>query len=79
MQSEVLQGLMYEVCELYIDDIIIVADTEEEMAENLRKVLKRLYQFRITVSPAKCSFGLHEIVGRTLNAEGLHFTTAKFD
>ena len=72
---------MYEVCELYIDDIIIFADTEEEMVENLRRVLERLHQFRITVSPDKCSFGLHEIefVGHTLNAEGLHFTTIKLN
>jgi hypothetical protein len=81
MQSEVLQELMYTVCELYIDDVIIFAETEEEMVINLQKVLTRLHEFRITVSPEKCSFGLQEIefVGHTLNAEGLHFTKAKLD
>jgi hypothetical protein len=34
-----LQGLMYEVCELYIDDIIIFADTEEEIAKGVRKIV----------------------------------------
>ena len=79
MQTEVLDGLMYKVCELYIDDVIIFASTAEEMVENLRKVLKRLSDFNITVSSDKCSFGLEEIefVGHTLDASGLHFTRKK--
>jgi hypothetical protein len=81
LQSEVLGGLMYEICELYIDDVIIFADTEEEMVVNLRKVLERLHSKGITVSPDKCSFGLEEIefVGHILNKEGLHFTRSKLD
>jgi hypothetical protein len=81
MQSEVLHGLQYEICEIYIDDIIIFADTEEEMSVNLRKVLERLAKHNITVSPEKCSFGLEEIefVGHTLDKDGLHFTRAKLD
>jgi hypothetical protein len=81
MQSEVLHGLMYLICELYIDDVIIFAETEEQMVINLKTVLHRLHEYRITVSPEKCSFGLEEIefVGHTLNHEGLHFTRAKLD
>ena len=81
MQSEVLHGLMYLICELYIDDVIIFAETEEQMVINLETVLRRLNEYRITVSPEKCSFGLEEIefVGHTLNHEGLHFTRAKLD
>jgi hypothetical protein len=81
MQSEVLHGLQYDICEIYIDDIIIFADSEEELAENLRKVLERLSKHNISVSPEKCSFGLEEIefVGHTLDKDGLHFTRAKLD
>ena len=81
MQSEVLHGLMYSICELYKDDVLIFAETEEQMVINLATVLRRLYEYRITVSPAKCSFGLREIefVSHTLNHEGLHFTRAKLD
>ena len=61
MQSEVLHGLQYNICEIYIDDIIIFADNEEELVENLRKVLERLSKHNISVSPEKCSFGLEEI------------------
>ena len=57
MQSEVLHGLQYDICEIYIDDIIIFADSEEELPENLRKVLERFSKHNISVSPEKCSFG----------------------
>ena len=81
LQSVVLQGLIYEICELYIDDVIIFASTLEKMVQNLKLVLKRLHAYYITVSPDKCSFGLEEIefVGHTLDSEGLHFTKAKLD
>jgi hypothetical protein len=81
LQSEVLHGLIYNICELYIDDVIIFADTAEEMVNNLKLILQRLHEYRVTVSPEKCSFGLEEIefVGHTLNEEGLHFTRMKLD
>jgi hypothetical protein len=47
MQSEVLHGLQYDICEIYIDDIIIFAETEGELAENLRKVLERCSLTRV--------------------------------
>ena len=81
MQTEVLQGLLYEICELYIDDIIVFADSEEELLANLTKILERLIKHNITVSPEKCSFGLTEVefVGHTVDREGLHFSRDKLD
>jgi hypothetical protein len=51
------------------------------MVNNLKLILQRLHEYRVTVSPEKCSFGLEEIefVGHTLNEEGLHFTRMKLD
>ena len=81
LQSEVLQGFIYNICELYIDDVIIFASSEKDMVHNLKLVLERLHSFGITVSPEKCGFGLEEIefVGHTLDRRGLHFTRAKLD
>jgi hypothetical protein len=81
MQSEVLTGLQYNICEIYIDDIIIFAETSAELVDNLRMVLERLQKHNISVSPEKCSFGLREVefVGHTLDKDGLHFTRAKLD
>ena len=81
MQSEVLQGLMYEICELYIDDIIIFADSEDEMARRLDIILQRLQEHTLTVNPEKCAFGLEsvEFVGHTVDKDGLHFSRENLD
>ena len=42
MASDVLRGLIYFICEVYIDDIIIGGDSEEDLLLNLRRVFTRL-------------------------------------
>lgn len=81
MATVVLVGLMYTVCELYIDDIIIPARTEDEFIERLRKVLARFKKFNVTVNPKKCDFGLTEVeyVGHVMNEHGLSFSKKKKD
>ena len=75
----VFVNLIYIICELYIDDLIIHAQTEEEFCERLDQVLTRLGQRRITVNPEKCLLGVQtlEFVGHTINRDGLHFTREK--
>ena len=38
MVSKVLAGLIYRICELYIDDVLIHGPTEAAFLANLRKV-----------------------------------------
>ena len=40
LASIVLVGLLYFVCELYIDDIIVYGRDEEEFLRNLEKVFQ---------------------------------------
>ena len=35
----VIKDYLYDICELYIDDIIVVAETAEEFSENAIKIL----------------------------------------
>ena len=80
MATEVLRmDLLYQCCELYLDDIVVFGTTEEEFISNLRKVLQRLIDHNITVNPAKCQIGLEEIeyVGHTVSSKGTHFTREK--
>ena len=39
MQQTVLAEMLYSICEVYLDDIIVVAETEEELLANLEKNL----------------------------------------
>ena len=79
MATEVLHGLLYTICELYLDDIIVFGTTEDEFITNLYTVLKRLDDHNITVNPKKCKIGVSEVeyVGHTINKEGIHFSREK--
>lgn len=54
--NHVLNGLVGEVCYVYLDDIIIVGCNLENHIENLCKVLKRLAQFNLKIQLDKCEF-----------------------
>jgi hypothetical protein len=65
-------------CELYMDDILPFADSEEEMLQRLHRLFTRL---NVTLNPEKCAIGMErvEYVGHLIDAEGMHFTRTKLD
>ena len=79
MQSTVLGGLLQSTCEVYLDDIIVYAQTEQELLHNLGQVFARLEQYNITLNPAKVRVGLDsvEYVGHKIDREGLSFSDEK--
>jgi len=81
VSQEVLYGLMYDICELYMDDIIIFAETEEEFVAAIKKVLARFREHNITVNPAKCVLGVQhvEYVGHVVSRQGVSFSRSKLD
>ena len=81
LAGTVLVGLLYVICELYIDDLIIHAQNTNEFCERLEKVFKQLSKHRILVNPEKCELGLSEVeyVGHTINSQGLSFSREKID
>lgn len=81
MATIVLVGLIYKICELYIDDILVHAENEDEFCDNLTQVLERCRKYNIKLNPLKCQLGLEEVeyVGHTINSNGIHFTRARLD
>ena len=79
MANEVLYGLVRQICEVYLDDIIIYGATEEEFLANLDTVLTRLEEKRITINPDKCRIGLTSIeyVGHVIDETGVSFSKEK--
>ena len=61
MANTVLQGLIYNICDLYIDDIIIYGTTEEEFLQNLSTVLRRLKDYNVSLNPKMAEIGLSQI------------------
>jgi hypothetical protein len=77
----VLAGLVMIKVELYLDDLIIYARSEDELIEKFIIILERFRKFNITINPEKSELGVTEatFVGHTLNESGLHFKREKLD
>jgi transposase InsO family protein len=76
---EVLMGLIWLICELYIDDLIVHAKTKEEFLVNLRKIFERFSSKGLLMNPAKCYLGMEtaEFVGKQIDNEGISFSAKK--
>ena len=74
--TAVLGNYIHDFCELYIGDVITYADSEEELGENLSKVLDRFKKYDIKAHPNKIKVGLTKIeyVGRMLSGEKTRIT-----
>ena len=81
MATIVLVGMIYTICELYLDDILIYAKTETEFLKRLNLVLGRLDKHQITVNPEKVFLGMSsvEFVGHTIDENGLSFSREKIE
>jgi hypothetical protein len=52
------EGLLYDIVECYIDDIVVKSKHEQEHLEHLAIVFKRLRQHKLKMNPMKCAFGV---------------------
>lgn len=75
----ILSGLKYEICLVYLDDIIVFGRTWKEHCDNLRTVLERLQSAGIFLKPKKCQFGKRSItfLGHTVSSDGVSTTSEK--
>lgn len=58
---------------VYIDDVLIASETEEEHERHLRTAFERLNQFGITINVSKCAFGKSKLdfLGFEVSTEGI--------
>jgi hypothetical protein len=58
---------------VFIDDILIYSQSEEEHADHLRMVLQRLIEHQLYAKLSKCEFWISEVLflGHIINKEGL--------
>ncbi|GFX27804.1 retrovirus-related Pol polyprotein from transposon 17.6 [Trichonephila clavipes] len=69
----VLGRLSYEACLVHLDDIIIVRCSFEEHLKNIRRVLQKLKETNLKLSPSKCHLFRREVtyLGHIISAEGV--------
>ena len=75
MITIVLRGLVYLICEVYLDDIIVHGKTADKFLDRLRKIFERPRSHNITLNPSKCKLGMTqtEYVGHVIDEPDYHF------
>ena len=50
--------MLHKEIEVYVDDMIVKLQTEEDHIANLEKLCDRLRKFKLRMNPAKFTFGV---------------------
>jgi transposase InsO family protein len=79
--EQVLMGLNWAICMVYIDDIVIFSNSFEEHLKDLESVLQRLEEKGMSIAPEKCGFckPSFEILGHICTRDGIAPNPAKIE
>lgn len=55
LMEKVLREVLFKICYVYLDDVIVFSKTFEEMIKNLGKVFLRFRSANLKINPKKCS------------------------
>lgn len=71
--NRAISGILDVSCIVYLDDILISSNTEEEHIEHVREVLERLQRFHLYAKLSKCNFHQPEVkfLGFVVRLEGI--------
>ena len=74
LMQNTLGELNLTYCVIYLDDVIVFGQTEEEHFERLRIVLESFHEFNLKLKPSKCLFFRNEILYLVhhVSKEGIH-------
>lgn len=73
LMTHALRGLEWDICLVYIDDLIIFSRTFEDHLHHLEQVFKRLREAGVRLKPSKCYFVQTKVdyLGHSVSGEGL--------
>ena len=79
--DEILRGLQGKICFVYMDDIIIFADSLEQHEERFQLVMDRLKKAQLKVQLEKCQFLKKQIsfLGHLLAEDGIKSDPKKIE
>jgi len=75
----VFSGLNFEICLVYIDDVILMSTTPQQHLERRQMVLERLKHVNLKLKPSKCHLMQTEIIflGHRISKDGIATDPAK--
>jgi hypothetical protein len=71
LMNSVFMDYLDKFIVVFIDDILVYSQNEQEHEEHLRKVLQRLRDFQLYAKLSKCEFWISEVLGHIINRYGL--------
>ena len=73
LMEQVLAGLQWQICLVYLDDVIVYSRDFTEHVERLEIILKRISEAGLKLKPKKCHFFCEKVIylGHTVSAEGI--------
>ena len=79
LMETVMAGLQWEICLIYLDDVIVVGKTFEHMTETLLKVLDRIVSANLKLKPKKCDLFSRKALylGHVITEEGISTDSEK--
>jgi hypothetical protein len=75
----ILDGLLYEIVECYIDDIVVKSKREQDHLKHLALVFERLRKHNLKMNPMKCAFGVSsgKFLGFIVTKHGIRIDPTK--
>jgi hypothetical protein len=62
LMETVLAGLQWDICLIYLDDVIVLGRSLEDMVTNLKKVYDRLLAAELKIKAKKCRLFCKKVV-----------------
>jgi len=81
MMQLVLSGLQWQICMVYLDDIIVYSKSFQKHLENLRSVFDRFRHEGLRLKPKKCHFCKPEVLylGHVIGKDGIRPNPVKIE
>lgn len=81
LMETVLAGLQWDVCLVYLDDVIVTGKTFDEMLQNLDRVFEKLKSAGLKLKAKKCCLCAKEVsfLGHIISEKGIATDPAKIE
>ena len=73
MMNEILRDMIYLGVIIYLDDILIYSENEQEHVALVKRVLERLLEHQLAIAPDKCEWHRSRVnfLGYIISPEGV--------
>ena len=81
LMEKVLAGLTWQICLVYLDDVIVYSETVLEHIDRLEVIFQKLKKAGLTLKPKKCNLFRKQVpfLGHVVSAEGVSTDPEKIE